>query len=77
MGVFETHDAKKKCVGCGLAPQTPTLLHTMGQKRCVWVPRMVVFETHDAKKNCVGSGVALHTTHSTVPHGPEKVFLGT
>ena len=54
------HDAKKNCLGSGVALRTPIPLHTMVKKRCLLVPRMVVFETCDAKKYCVGSGVALH-----------------
>ena len=32
-----------------MAPQTRIAVHTVGQKRCVWRPKMVVFETHHAK----------------------------
>ena len=37
---------KKNCMGSGVAPQPPIPLHTMGQKRCFWIPRVGVFETH-------------------------------
>ena len=51
-------DAKKYCLGSGVAPQTPIPLHIMGRKRCFWIPGMGVFEMDDAKKYCLGSGVA-------------------
>ena len=77
MGVFETHDAKKYRLGSGVALQPPKPLHTIGQKRCFWVPKMGVFETHDAKKYCLGSGGGAATTHTSAHQGPEKLFLGT
>ena len=42
----------------GVAPQTRIPLHTLDQKRCFWIPKMVVFEMHYAKKYAMGSGVA-------------------
>ena len=78
MVVFETHGDNKCGVGCGVAPQPPTPLHTMGQKRCFWVTRMGVFEMDDAKKYCVGSGVA-HQTPKRPPipknMGPQPTVL--
>ena len=56
MVVIETHHANKYDLGSGVAPQTRKPLHTMGQKRCFWIPNMVVFEMHHAKKYAVGSG---------------------
>ena len=57
--MVELHNAKKYCVGSGLALQPRTPLLTMGQKSCFRVLRTVVFEMHDAKEYCVGSGLAL------------------
>ena len=57
MVVFETHHAKKYAMGSGLTPQTPIPLHSTGQDRSFWIPKMVVVETHHAKKYAVGSGV--------------------
>ena len=75
MVVFETHEDKKSRVGCGVAPQTPTPLHTMGQKRCVWVLRMGVFETHHAKKIYgVGSGLVPQTRIPLRTVGQKRCF---
>jgi hypothetical protein len=40
---------KKYAMGSGVVPQTRIPLHTLAQKRCFWIPKMVVFETHHAK----------------------------
>ena len=40
-------------VGSGVAPQPPIPLHTMGQKRCFWIPGVGVFAIHNAR-NTVG-----------------------
>ena len=61
MVVFKTHHAKKYAVRSGVAPQTRIPLHTMGHKRCFWIPKMVVFKTHNAKKYAVGPEVAPQT----------------
>ena len=53
MDVLEKHDAKKHCLDSEVALQPPIPLHTMGQRRYFWIPRMGVFETHDTKKYCV------------------------
>ena len=45
----------------GVAPKTRIPLHTMNQKKCFWIPKMVVFERHSAKQYVVRSGVALQT----------------
>ena len=58
MGVFELHNARKYCVGSGLAPQPPTPLHSTGQAGFFWMPGVGVFEMHDGKKCCWGSVVA-------------------
>ena len=50
LGRFELHNAKKNCLGSGVALQTRIPLHTMGQERCFWIPGMGVFEMDDAKK---------------------------
>ena len=73
MGVFETHHAKKYVMGSRVAPQTPIPLHTTGQKRCFWIPKMVVFETHHARKNGVGSGVAPQTCIPLHTMGQKKI----
>ena len=69
MGVFEMDNAKKYCLGSGVAPRTHTPLQTIRQKRCFWVPGMVVFELHNAKKYCLGSGVAPQTLLPLYPTG--------
>ena len=77
MGVFEMDDAKKYCLGSGLAPKTPIPLHTIGQKRCFWIPGMAVFEMDSAKKILLGFWGGAPSTHTSAHHGPEKVFLDT
>ena len=72
--MFETLNAKKYCVASGVALQTPTPLHTRGQKKRFWVPRMVVFEMHDAKKYSAGSGVALEPPTPLHTMGQKNVF---
>ena len=74
MGVFDMHDAKKNCVGSGVALQTHIPVHTTGQKRCLWIPRVGVFETHNAKKDGVGSGVALQTRIPVHTTGQKRCF---
>ena len=44
MGVVERHDAKNILEGSRVALQTHIPVHTMGQKRCFWIPGMGVFE---------------------------------
>ena len=61
MLVFELHNAKKYCLGSGVASQTPIPLYPIGQQRCFWIPGMLVFELHNAKKYSLGSGVASQT----------------
>ena len=39
---------KKYRLGSGVAPPTRIPLHTMGQQKCFWIPKMVVFEPHCA-----------------------------
>ena len=51
--MFEAHDAKKYCVGCGVALQPPIPLRTMDQERWFCIPRMGVLETLDDKKGRV------------------------
>ena len=65
-------------LGSSVALQTPIPLYPVGQQGCFWAPRMVVFEPHNAKDCCLGrfSGGAPNT-HTTVPHRPKNVFLGT
>ena len=77
MGLFEMDNAKKHCLGSGVAPQTPLSLYSMGQQRCFWIPRMGVFELHNAKKILLGFWGGPPNTHTSVPHGPEKLFLDT
>ena len=54
-------------MGSGVGPQPPIPLHSMGQKRCFWIPKMVAFETHHAKNYAAGYGlgpqppIPLHT----------------
>ena len=72
--LFETHRAKKCGVGSGVAPQTHIPLHTMGQKKCFWMPEMVVFETHEAKQYGVGSGVAPQTRIPLHTVGQKRCF---
>ena len=74
MVVFETHNAKKYCVSCGLALQTPIPLYPIGQQRCSWVPRMVLLETHNAKKYCLGSEVAPQSPIPLYPLGQQRCF---
>ena len=57
-----------------VAPQTRIPLHTLGQKRCFWIPKMVVFETHHATKYALGSGVAPQTRISLHTMGQKKCF---
>ena len=54
-------NAKKKCLGPGVAPQTPICLHSRAQKRWFGIPGMGLFEMDSAKKYCLGSGVAPQT----------------
>ena len=42
-------NAKKYCLGSGVAPQTPIPLHIMGQKSSFGIPGMGVFEMDNAK----------------------------
>ena len=50
MVVFELHNAKKICLGSGVAPQTPIPLYRTGQQRCFWISGTGLFELHNAKK---------------------------
>ena len=75
MGLFEIDHAKKCCLGSGLAPQTPISLYSMGQQRFFWIPRMGVFELHNTKIILFGFRGGAPNTHTSVPQGPEKVFL--
>ena len=76
-GVFEVHNARKHCMGSGLAPLTPMPLHTMGQKRWFWIPRTGVFEMHNARKCRVGSGVAPQPPIPLHSMGQKRVFWMT
>ena len=64
-------------MGSGVAPQTHIPLHTTGQERCFWIPKMVVFETNHAKKICYGFWGGAPNTHTSAHLGPEKVLLDT
>ena len=61
----------------GVAPQTPIPLHTMGQKRCFWIPKLEVFEKHHARKYVMDFGVAPQTRIALHTTGQKKVFLDT
>ena len=74
MCLFELHNARKYHVGSGVAPQPPISLHTLGQKRCFWIPRMGVFELHNARKYHVGSGVAPQPPMSLHTLGQKNCF---
>ena len=66
MVVFELHNAKKYCLGSGVALQAPIPLDPIGQQRCFWVTRMGMFELHDAKKFvCVLGWRSKHPYHCT------------
>ena len=54
MGVFETHHAKKYCVGSGLALQTPMPLHTTGQTTCFGYLESVCLKCTMPKKTLCG-----------------------
>ena len=58
MGVFAMRNAKKILGVSAVALRTYILLHTIGQKRCFWIPGMGVSEMDNAKKCCLGFGVA-------------------
>ena len=77
MVVFELHNAKKYCLGSGVALQTPIPLYPIGQKRCFCVPGMGVFEMDDAEKMLFGFWGGAPNTHTTVAHGPTNMFLYT
>ena len=64
----------KYVMGYGVAPQTCIPLHTMGQKRCFWIPKVVVFQTHHAKKYAVGPGVAPQTRIPLHTMGQKRCF---
>ena len=75
-GVFEMDNAKKYCLGSGVAPQTPIPHHTMGQKRCFWIPGIGVFKMDNVWfQGWFWGGTP--NTHTSLHHGPEKVFLDT
>ena len=77
MGVFEMDNAKKHCLGSGVAPQTTMYLHSIGQKPCFWIPKMGVFEMDNAKKHCLGSGVAPQTPIPLHTMGQTTCFFDT
>ena len=58
----------------GWRPNHSEPLHTMGQKKCFWIPRTGVFETHHANKCGVGSGVAPQTGIPVDTMGQKKCF---
>ena len=74
MVVFELHNAKKYCLGSGVAPQTSILLYPRGQRRGFWTPGMGVFELNNAKEYCFGSGVAPQTPIPLYPIGQHRCF---
>ena len=74
MGVFEMDNAKKYCLGSGVAPQKPIPLYPIGQQKCFGVPRMGLFEMDNAKKYCLGSGVAPKTLIPLYPIGQQRCF---
>ena len=49
MGMFGLHNAKKCCLGSGVALQMHTPLHTIRQQGCVWIPGMMAVELHNNK----------------------------
>ena len=77
MGFFEVHNAKKIAVGSGVAPRTRIPVHTVEQKRCFWIPKMVVFETHHTQKKSCGFWGGAPNTQTTAHHKQENVFLDT
>ena len=49
MVVFQLDNAKKYCLGSGVAPLTPIPLSPIGQQKSFWIPMMVVFQVDNAK----------------------------
>ena len=56
---------KRYRLGTRVAPQPPISLHTMGQKRCFWIPEAGVFAMDKAKEYRLGSAVAPQTRRTT------------
>ena len=76
MGVLGLHNAKKYCLGSGVATQTPIPLYLIGQERWFWIPWMGLFEQQNAKKTLFGFWGGALNTHTTVPHRPNKGVFG-
>ena len=72
--VLSCSPAKKYCVDSGVVLQPPIPLHTMGQKRCLWTPRMGVSETHDAKSIVWVLGWRSNHPHRCTPWARKGVF---
>ena len=76
MVVSQMENAKKYCLGSGVAPQTPIPLYTMGQKRFFWIPGMGVFGMRNTNNYWGFLGWrSVHThTHLSIPE-PKQYFL--
>ena len=73
-GVCNGQCQKKYCFGSLVVPQTPIPLHTLGQKRCFWMPGMGVFVTGNGRKHYLGSGVVPQTPMPLHPMGQQRCF---
>ena len=67
-------NAKKYCLGSGVAPQARIPLHTMGQKGCFWIPGIGVLEMGVTKIAVWGQGWRPKHPYRCTPWARKGVF---